>query len=156
MPTKDGTWRQTSRKVRAVVTSLAVVAGIGTLLAACGLALLPRRKRRIPADVSATDTRLQQLTRYRAADGTLSIHGTLVAEFAPGERSTTLYVAFCPPFERLPTVEAEVIDDASASVKLIQLLHNGAQIDVRLPQPAQEKQTVTVEMVATDSTNSET
>lgn len=106
--------------------------------------------------MSATDTRLQQLTRYRAADGTLSIHGTLVAEFAPGERSTTLYVAFCPPFERLPTVEAEVIDDASASVKLIQLLHNGAQIDVRLPQPAQEKQTVTVEMVATDSTNSET
>jgi hypothetical protein len=138
------------RKVRAAVASLAVVAGIGTFLAACGLALSPRRKRRIPADVSDTEVRLQQLTRYRAADGTQSIHGTLIAEFAPGERSATLYVAFCPPLERLPTVEAEAIDDASASVKLTQLLHNGVQLDVRLPQPANDKQTVTVEMVATD------
>jgi len=106
---------------------------------------------RSAAIAEATDSPIQQLTRYRAADGTQSIHGTLIAEFAPGERSATLYVAFCPPFERLPSIEAEAIDNSSASVKLTQLLHNGAQVDVRLPQPANEKQTVTVEIVASDA-----
>ena len=50
---------------------------------------------------------LQQLTRFRTADGKDAIRGTLVAEFAVGERQTTLYVGFCPPFELLPQVEAE-------------------------------------------------
>jgi len=137
---------------------MAFVAAIGALLVTRRAlsSFSPRRKLQVPADVPGTDLRLQQFTRYRAADGTQSIHGTLLADFVPGERSTTLYVAFCPPFERLPSVEAEAIDDASASVKLTQLLHNGVQIEIRLSQPANEKQTVTIEMVATDSANAET
>ena len=110
-----------------------------------------RRARRNDKDAEAADSPIQQLTRYRAADGTQTIRGTLIAEFEPGERSETLYVAFCPPFERLPNVDVEAVDDSFASVKLTQLLHNGAQIDVRLPQPADSKQGVTVEMVATES-----
>ena len=52
--------------------------------------------------------------------------------------SATLYVAFCPPFERLPQVEVEVADDSDANVKFAQVLHNGAQLEVRLAQPATE------------------
>jgi hypothetical protein len=160
---KDGQSRQTSpgasnrpRTVRAIVTSIAALAGFGVFAAACGLALLSRRKRRTIADVAAIDMPLQQLTRYRAADGTHSIHGTLIAEFEPGDRSATLHIAFCPPFERLPTVELEAVDNSFATVKLTQLLHNGVQIEVRLPQSLDEKQSVTIEMLATEALDSET
>ena len=62
-----------------------------------------------------------------------------------------MYAAFCPPFERLPTVEVEAVDDAFADVKVTQLLHNGVQIDVRLPQPAASNESVTIELIATDA-----
>jgi hypothetical protein len=52
-------------------------------------------------------TLLQQLSRSRAADGHATVHGTLVAEFGSGERTAALHVAFCPPFELVPHVEAE-------------------------------------------------
>jgi hypothetical protein len=155
---KDGTSRETPRdatrrplSVRAILTSVGLVAGISALVAACGLGLSPRRKRYIVADVSAEDIRIQQLTRYRATDGTQSIHGTLLAEFEPGDRTATLHVAFCPPFERLPTVEFEAIDDSDVTVKILQLLHNGVQFEVRLPQPPDEKHALAIEMVAMDA-----
>jgi hypothetical protein len=154
---KDGEPRQTSRDrtgrpryVRAAAVYLAIAAGIGTVIAACGLARSQRRKRRIPSDLTAAGVPLQNLTRYRSPDGTHSIHGTLLAEFEPGDRSTTIHAAFCPPFEVLPEVEVEVADDSFAIVKLTQLLHNGVEIDVRLPQPAVEEQHVTVEIMAAD------
>ena len=75
------------------------------------------------------------------------IQGTLLAEFVPGERSVILYVAFCPPFERLPQVELE----SSADARLMQTLHNGAQIEVRLPRVAQAAASATVEFYATDA-----
>jgi hypothetical protein len=94
---------------------------------------------------------LQQISRVRTADGCETVLGTLVAEFAPGERQTTLYVAFCPPFERLPQVEANVVDDSDSTVKLAQMLHNGAQLEVRLSEPAEEGTNVTIEFFATDA-----
>jgi len=94
---------------------------------------------------------LQQLTRIRTEGGREAIRGLLIAEFAPGERQVTLYIAFCPPFERLPQVEVNVADDSDAAVKLTQLLHNGAQLDVRLPQTADENTTVALELFATDT-----
>ena len=50
-------------------------------------------------------------------------------------RSTS---AFCPPFELLPQVEANIADDFDATVKVAQVLHNGAQLEVRLSEPAEE------------------
>lgn len=115
------------------------------------LRILPHDSESSDAAEDETGTMLQQLSRVRTADGCETVHGTLVAEFAAGERQTTLYVAFCPPFERLPSVEANVADDSEADVKLSQVLHNGAQFDVRLPQAANEATNVAVEFFVADS-----
>ena len=94
---------------------------------------------------------LQQLTRVRTEEGHEAIRGLLIGEFAPGERQVTLYIAFCPSFEHLPQIDVNVADDSDATVKLTQSLHNGAQLEVRLPQPAEDATTVTIELFATDA-----
>lgn len=91
---------------------------------------------------------LQQLTRFRTTDGKDAIRGVLAAEFEAGERQTTVYVGFCPPFELLPQVEANANGDIEAEVKLAQVLHNGAQLDVRLSEPAEETVAVSIEFFA--------
>jgi hypothetical protein len=98
----------------------------------------------------STDLVLQRVTRYRSEDGSISLHGEMQAEFAAGERDATLFVAFCPPFDRLPKVEAHIADDIVADVKLTQVLHNGAQLDVRLPRPATEPTSIGLELIAVE------
>lgn len=111
----------------------------------------PRRIRSIGADPELPAAiPIAQLTRYRSARGVHSIHATLLAEFPSGERTTTLVVAFCPPFEQLPTVEAHANDDSGTTVKVTQLLHNGVQLEVRLPEPAEDTLQITVEVLATE------
>jgi hypothetical protein len=102
------------------------------------------------ADDAKPEQVLQQITRFRTGDGKDAIRGTLAAEFVPGERQTTLYVAFCPPFELLPKIEANANGDYEAEVKLAQVLHNGAQLDVRLSEPADEAVAVSIEFFASD------
>jgi hypothetical protein len=91
---------------------------------------------------------VQQLTRVRRADGSEMIHGTLAAQFAPGVRTVTLHAAFCPPFARLPQVDAEAIDGPDASVKIVQVLTSGVRIDVQLARAADRAQCARVEMAA--------
>lgn len=98
-----------------------------------------------------SDLVLQQVTRTRTAVGQETIHGQLLAEFIPGERQSTVYAAFCPPFERLPVVEVNVADDFDAAVKTTQLFHNGVQFEVRLAEPAENCFRLLIEFVATDS-----
>lgn len=99
-------------------------------------------------DADESEQVLQHVTRVRTAEGQDAIRGQLIAEFAIGERQTTLYAAFCPPFERLPRVEVNLADDFPATVKPTQVLHNGAQFDVRLSEPAEEAATVLIEFYA--------
>ena len=115
-------------------------------------ALRPARRSSPAAPPAAltTDQVLQQLARIRTVAGNEAVRGTLVAEFAAGQREAMLYVAFCPPFERLPDVDAHVADDSTATVRVAQRLHNGAQLDVRLPAPADNSLTVTVEFFAAE------
>jgi hypothetical protein len=102
-----------------------------------------------PSEASEdSETLLQQLNRFRDADGRETVRGTLVAEFAPGERTATLHIAFCPPFELLPQVQAEIADGPDANVKVAQVLHNGARLDVRLVQPTIVAAAVSLEIVA--------
>jgi hypothetical protein len=96
------------------------------------------------------DQLLQQQTRIRTAEGKEAVHATLVAEFPVGQRSATLYLAFCPPFEYLPDIEASVTDGPEANVEVTQLLHNGAQLDVHLSDNHQTHQHVVVEVLAAE------
>jgi hypothetical protein len=109
-----------------------------------------RRLTSIDADANPEHV-LQQLTRFRMADGKDAIRGTLAAEFVAGERQTTVYVGFCPPFELLPRVETNTNGDLEAEVKLIQVLHNGAQLDVRLSEPAEQAVAVSIEFFASEA-----
>jgi hypothetical protein len=93
---------------------------------------------------------IQDLKRYRTATGRELLRGRLLAEFLPGQRSATLYAAFCPPFEFLPHVDANVIGNSAASVKLAQVMHNGVQLEVRLSRVANAQQEVTVEVLAAE------
>jgi hypothetical protein len=120
-----------------------------TAFAAYGLIPARRSSPAIGAD-SNSDQLLQQLTRSRAADGCEAVHGRLIAEFAPGERTAVLHVAFCPPFERPPSVEAEVVDGPGCDVKLAQVLHQGARLEARLSRASSAAQRVTIEILATD------
>jgi hypothetical protein len=122
------------------------------------LSLLPRHLRpalgRPPLANFATrespETVLQQITRFRTAGGRDAIRGTLSAEFAPGERNATLYVAFCPPFDHLPEVSVDFHDERVAAVKLTQVLHNGAQLDVRLSHAAAAHSAFAIELFAAE------
>jgi hypothetical protein len=93
---------------------------------------------------------LQQLTRVRLAEGREAVHGVLLAEFTAGQQIATLYVGFCPPFEHLPHVDAEVADGPAAKIKIVQVLHNGARLDVVLGKPAAEAALVSVEFMAAE------
>jgi hypothetical protein len=115
--------------------------------------VLPSRRR--PA-VNARKRRgqqflIQNLKRYRCAEGRESVVGTLAAEFTAGQRVATLVAGFCPPFEFLPHVTAHVTSEASASVKVAQVRHNGVQLEVRLARAAAARQVVTVELLAAES-----
>jgi len=91
---------------------------------------------------------LQQVMRVRDAEGREYIYATLRGELEAGERRTTLFVGFCPPFAKPPQVEAEVIEGPPGVAKVIQSLHNGAQIEVDLDEAALEPVYVTVEAAA--------
>ncbi len=91
---------------------------------------------------------LQHVVRVRDRDGKEYIHATLRGELGAGERRTTLYVGFCPPFAALPQVEAEVIEGPPGIAKVVQAFHNGAQVEVDLDEASLEPVTVTVEVAA--------
>ena len=106
-----------------------------------------------PAPITSdesTELILQQITRTRLSDGRQAVHATLTADFSPLERNATLYVAFCPPFERLPEVDVDFDDANIATVKLTQVLHNGAQLDVVLARPTAANIAVSIELFASE------
>ncbi len=116
-----------------------------------GFALVPARRSSPAIGMSSDkDAVLQQLTRSRAADGCETIRGTLVAEFAAGERTAILHVAFCPPFGRQPTVATKVAEGPRCDAKLAQILHQGARFEARLARASTRPERVTLEFVASD------
>ncbi len=118
-----------------------------TVFAAYGLVPARRSSPAIGCDKAAV---LQQLIRSRSGDGSESIAGTVVAEFAPGERTSVVHVAFCPPFERLPSVDAEVAAGPACDVKLAQILHQGARLEARLARASTAPERVSIDFAATD------
>jgi hypothetical protein len=99
-------------------------------------------------DTADDEIVLQQIMRIRDRAGRESIYATLRAEFLPGQQYGTLHVAFCPAFVELPAVEVELMEGPDADVRVVQVMHHGAQLEVRLSQPATRPAYCTVELAA--------
>jgi hypothetical protein len=112
--------------------------------------LMPARRSSPAMGPDSLATLVQRLSRSRTADGCETIRGSLVAEFAAGERTAVLHVAFCPPFERLPTVESEIAEGPACELKLAQILHQGCRFEARLARASTRPERVTIEFVATE------
>ena len=102
--------------------------------AAAGGVHLPTAE--LPPVVPALEV-LQQLTRRHAADGSEDLSGWLRMPFAPGQRTASLHVAFCPPFARTPEVSAQQLDGPAVRIKTGQLLPYGVRLDLKLSAAAE-------------------
>jgi hypothetical protein len=96
----------------------------------------------VPAKVT------QQLTRSETADGAEEFSGWLRLPFAPGQRTGSVHVAFCPPLRVTPEVEVEQIEGPEARIKAAQLLPYGARFDLKLVAAAEDPITVLLQFTA--------
>lgn len=103
------------------------------------------------AEEICPDDVVQQLTRSRGADGSDVLSGWLRVEMAPGQRSASLHVAFCPPFDRTPRLAIEQLSGPRARVKTVQLLPYGSRFDLKLDRPAEEAAAVMLRFLARSS-----
>lgn len=103
---------------------------------------------RAPYEPEQREQLIQQLTRLTTAAGADRLQATLYAQLPIRSRTTSVHVAFCPPFASLPHVEFEQADGPAARIKLAQLLVHGARFDVKLQAAAPESETVCIEMTA--------
>ena len=93
----------------------------------------PEDENLLADDDGELDARVvQQLTRFRDDGGMELISGVLRGEFAAGERTHNLHVAFCPPLDYEPQVIAHQLDGAPVIVKVAQVEEFGARIELQL------------------------
>jgi len=102
----------------------------------------------IPSGEHPADDVLQQLTRTRQADGTDRLGGWVRARFGPGQRTESVHLAFCPPFERVPRLEVSHRGGPPVRVKTGQLLAHGARLDLKLAATAERPEWVLLEFTA--------
>ena len=93
----------------------------------------------LPADV------WQQITRARDEDGHDTFHGRLRGDFAVGQRSMSLHVAFCPPLARVPQLICERIQGPDVTVQPVQVLPYGARLDIKRKELGEGCETVIIE-----------
>ncbi len=99
-------------------------------------------------DKTPHDQVTQQVVRLQEPDGTETISGWLRASFLPGQRTTRVHLAFCPPFASVPAVEVEQTDGPPARIKTVQLLPYGVRFDLKLSDDAEESLTVLLQFSA--------
>ncbi|MCE9552716.1 MAG: hypothetical protein K8T91_04970 [Planctomycetes bacterium] len=87
----------------------------------------------LPADAESLPTGVSQhLVRRRLPDGHDAYQGILRVEFALGQRTEVVHVAFCPPFEATPQWTAKVVSGPALTIKQVQVFPYGARLEVRL------------------------
>ncbi|MCR4412384.1 MAG: hypothetical protein NUV77_08170, partial [Thermoguttaceae bacterium] len=91
-----------------------------------------RLRRDVRRDFAADDQTLQHLVRTRSPDGIETIEGWLRASLAPGQRTTSVHVAFCPPLPMPPEVAVEQVNGPPAKVTAAQTLPYGVRFDLKL------------------------
>jgi hypothetical protein len=91
---------------------------------------------------------VQQLTRSRGPDGRELLTGCLRLAFAPGQRTASAHLAFCPPFPRTPQLAVEQADGPAARIKTAQLFPYGARLDLKLVLASEKPEQVVLEFSA--------
>jgi hypothetical protein len=91
---------------------------------------------------------VQHFVRSISADGRETIAGAVCANFAAGQRTANVHIAFCPPLAAVPELEFEQTEGPAARVRLGQALAHGARLEVRLEEPARESERVWIEFRA--------
>jgi hypothetical protein len=93
----------------------------------------------LPAEEPADDPALSQSWRRYVDDSGCDVfEGYVRAAFEAGSRQAAIHLAFCPPFERTPTLETEPLDELDLKLTHAVVLPYAARIDVRLAEPAEE------------------
>jgi hypothetical protein len=75
---------------------------------------------------------LARIDRLQVDDRTAAVEGWVRAELATGQRTTSVHVAFCPPFARVPDLDFEQASGPEARIKLGQVQAYGARWEVKL------------------------
>jgi hypothetical protein len=96
---------------------------------------------------------VQKLIRTQAA-GVDRIQGWLRATFEATERNTTLHVAFCPPFDEIPTLTVVQISGPDCRIKTGQLLSYGVRLELKRALAEPEQAVVVIEFSAQASCHS--
>jgi mutator protein MutT len=91
---------------------------------------------------------VQQLTRSRTPDGSETISGWLRIPLLAGQRTATVHLAFCPPFQCVPELETEQQDGPDATIRVGQVLPYGARLEFKLADVAEAPAEVLVEYSA--------
>ena len=99
----------------------------------------PAQPRPAPvSDGGPGDDVLQQLTRSQAADGTDQLSGWLRTEFAAGQRTASVHLAFCPQFDKTPELSVDQVDGPELQ-RINKAVHSfGARLDLKLAEPAEK------------------
>jgi len=100
-----------------------------------------------PTEEPISEHLVQQLTRQRNASGGESLHALLRVSCTPGDRLAVVHLAFCPPLEAAPELTAHALDDSGAQAKITLAEIYGARIELRLPSPASDGDSVLLEVV---------
>jgi hypothetical protein len=91
---------------------------------------------------------VQQLTLRTTTDGGQELSGWLRMNLSTGQRTGTLHVAFCPPFDQPPAVEAEAVAGPDCRIKVDEVMPYGVRLDIKLDAPAENDENVLVSFFA--------
>ncbi len=91
---------------------------------------------------------MQQLTLRTTAEGGQELSGWLRMPVAVGQRSGTLHVAFCPPFEQAPDVQVEAVSGPTCRIKVTEAMPYGVRIEIKFDASAANEETVLLSFFA--------
>jgi hypothetical protein len=96
----------------------------------------------------------QQIQRGWTEDNHDSCFGWVRATFEPGQRTETIHLTFCPPFQETPQLRVEQLEGPEMQIKQAQVLPYGARLELRLAKIDKSRTEAVVEFIAIDDLSS--
>ena len=96
----------------------------------------------ISVDPEDSRSNATQTLKYQQMEGGLSVEGWLRVDFAVGQRTAVVHVAFCPAFLQPPAVETEFEDGPECEIRPSLVIPWGVKWEVKLDQAAAKPSTV--------------